>query len=775
MSHPLFHFNLRTWLFLLQFVCLTIIFGQKNPVNFDKSLEKIKKQFKAKQYEKVVSGIDKELKKPGSKKVVEFFYLKGISLWEMSQMPKYKAKPELNLFRKAVQTVSLAVQKDTIGDLREKYKTLLEPLVLANNKEALESYSTGRYARAALQYMSSFELTGDTQAYAMTGLSYWKDKKTNMALPIFKNVALWNYNAIFNGTSKRNLSRESFEILSNFYLDKNEVDSAYRFTEMGLYVFPYNSVLKTNMKELLISNLIEQSKKSITDNFIQTVNKGLEFFPADTVFLLNQNFYYLDKILKRCKNKFYGAADSILLSFYEAKQDRIKQKVENKEDVFLTQDSAQFLFQLFTYYLRINSTLATVHYFEGWYKYAFQHSQFDEKLYEKLLSKPDPTVSRRLLMMMFSVARENYPKNNNFKNYRSNFLNQWVAKKPKYKEFPLLIELNKQCIADNPNNLALQKTLTRNYENAIDSAIEKKEVQEAWSWFHEYKTKNKNIVGNTQHERLAKLDFQIRYFGTRIGYTKKGDKKVANTGWTGNTKNCDAGELPDSTLAKVIKRINYFRDNAGIVEKSTLSMDRVQGCQEAAVMFSQKGLFSNKPTPESYNCYTQSAKEMAAVGQGVMESNPAQCVTILCSDDKSEELINRQSILNPTADYIGFGSADVASVFVFGFKGKLADTQSYATQAVCWPPSGFCPAMLLFKTWSFSILADSLQNVFVEIKDKQGNKIPNSFKLSKFDKLLLKTIVIEPEFNSKEVRPGDVFSVQIKYNNKIYSYKTTII
>jgi hypothetical protein len=93
------------------------------------------------------------------------------------------------------------------------------------------------------------------------------------------------------------------------------------------------------------------------------------------------------------------------------------------------------------------------------------------------------------------------------------------------------------------------------------------------------------------------------------------------------------------------------------------------------------------------------------------------------SDEKSEELYNRQYILAPNAKYFGFGSSENNSVFwMVHPSDKLTDSIFYTKNFISWPPQGYCPKMFLFDKWSFSMYGD-LSKATVEISSKSLDKI----------------------------------------------------
>ena len=114
----------------------------------------------------------------------------------------------------------------------------------------------------------------------------------------------------------------------------------------------------------------------------------------------------------------------------------------------------------------------------------------------------------------------------------------------------------------------------------------------------------------------------------------------------------------DEVENKLENRINYFRQNAGVRDILAIDKERSAKCQEASVMFAPIGVFSREPGPETHTCYTKDAGQAAMFGQMVKDPNPAIALTVLMSDDKSEELYNRQFVLAPNSRKLGIGASE---------------------------------------------------------------------------------------------------------------------
>lgn len=736
----------------------------------DKNLEKGRKMLADKQWSRARSAAEKAVEK--DKTAAEWWYIKASAEYEMSRMDKFRGG-KINYFRESVKSAVKARQRDESGRFMDRYGNWMREITVQNNKDAMASYAQASYARAIQMYRNSYQLTGDTIAYGMLGLSYLKDRQEREGIKILKTVATWNYGAFSNGTGTGSYMREPFEFLSNYYIDKGFPDSARLYTDMGLTIYPLNTVLRSNVRSLLVFELDEATKSGYGADYIEVVNRALSYFPADSQFLYAQNYYYLQRLGALSKSKPWDDADRLQKEFYAMKKQAVLNGVVNGSDIFLIKDSTAFLFQCLDYFLWRNNQKAIAFCFSRWFPAQKRIPGMNESVMESLLKNPPDNISRKLLAILFADAREDYPKNKKITQYRLDYFNKWTAKPVRKAETYLQLDMADALVADYPADKKLQSTRQTLLMRCADTAIADENMYGAWRFFNRLNAEYPATPGLIQlHQRLAEKDFAVRYAGTKIAYTTVKGVKKASTGWNGNSLVCDAGQLPDSTLAKVIDRLNYFRQNAGVLSAMTLSMDRVKKCQEAATMFAPLGIFSREPKPETHECYSQGAAEAAANSQAILEPNPAQCVTIFMDDKKSDEMINRRAILNPGSQYVGFGSAENNSVFWLLDLAPSADSNLYKKQFVSWP-ARFSPRMLIMSKWTFSMDAP-LRDATVKITDETGSEVPLSVTWQEAGEMNLQTLVIKPSADLAKKPAGTTWTVKVSLKNKkSYEYKVT--
>lgn len=756
--------SIRTLSMRLTFLSALIFFSAINPLlSQDKYVLSARKSLEQHSYKKVIKLAERALDK--DKTQAEWWYLKSSAEYELSLIPKYQGG-KVNYEKNCIKSAVKAMGYDPNKEIYPEYSERMVQIALRNNKEAMANYAKGSWAKAIQLYKISYDLTGDTIALGMLGLSYWGDKKEMDAMHLLRQVTRMNYGAKLAGWGDPTFIREPFEILSTYFLEKKMYDSALYYTEMGLEIYFMSRVLLANEMDLLKNRLIQISRSGLTEEFISVVNKGLHYYPGDSFFLYEQNYYFLTVLNNATRSKPYDSADEKFYAFYKAKKSLVDAGINNPSDEFLISDSTAFAFKCLDYFLRTNTKYTAPYFFKKWYVMFNKLPEYDVKLAESLLKNPPDKISRRMVVMLFEDAEREYPWNKNFKKYRLTYFNNWM-KKPKRKgELVNLLEMNEAVIKDYPADKTLKSALQTNLIMIFDSTLQDGNMYKSWRYYNKLKEEfptTKNL--DSLQKKLAMADFNARYSDTRIHYFNEKGKKTPNLGWDGNSAMCQAGNLPDSTLQKVLHRINYFRQNSGIILPMNLSYDRTQKCQEAAVMYSGKGIFSREPTDATHRCFTDNAKIAAKVAQAILEPNPAQCITVFMADKKSEELVNRLSILNPEGLDVGFGCAENNCVFWLLDVDGAPDSLYYRTHFVAWPPPGYSPAMLFFNKWNFSMAAD-LRDAMVTIKDKKGEFVVFGATRKPLPGMLLETLIIETNLDPKKAKPGDYYDVLIELKDK---------
>ena len=736
----------------------------------DKCKMKAKEYLMQKRYSKALKLTEKCLKE--NRSAIECYFIRAAAELEMSELSKYKTG-DINYFKKAVKSLKKGIEKDESETLKKEYVTYVQRIVKKTNQEALRSYAQKRYSKAILLYRDNFAMTGDTIARAMQGMSYYEQGKVYDGVEILKPVSYWMYDAYFDSMHQKTYMWEPFATLGAYYIKEGLFDSAQFYTEMGLELFPLHPLLRKNAKQLLVFDLKKSARRGVTVDFIEIINKGLYFFPSDSFFLVNQNSYFLDKMARYSSNGEDGLVDTAFTAFYQAKQHDILQNAKNGVDEFLIKDSLAFVFKCLDYGLRTNTRKLAAYFFKKWFTHINNFKEYTEFHSERLLSKPDENVSRRLTAIMFEDGITSFPKNNAIKNAQLSFFRSWLKESSSRTILDDKLFMCSSLVSDFGRTKELKDAKIKLLKQVYDFEMKAGDMEEVWQTFRGLQMET-GLPLDALKGAIAKRDFEERFVGSAIAYEQINGRKVAQTGWTGSARYCDPGRMPDSTLKKVISRLNYFRQNAGILEPLYLSQRRLARSQAAAVMYSGKGVFTRDPEPSTHPCFTPEGKEAAKIVQGVLDNNPAQAITNLMNDRRSLELANRQSLLNIGNEYCGFGAAEDNSVFWLLDTSNTRSNDYHRTHFVCWPPEGLAPRMLLFGKWSFGLNAN-LSGASVSVS-KAGNAVKVSkVRVEALPGLTLQTLIFEPSISLANSKAGDQFDVQVKLKDgSVYKYKIAL-
>ena len=759
---------------IFRFLIILFLCASQVAMAQDKCLPKAKEFLAKQRYPKVVKMATKGIEK--NSKEAEWYFLQAAAELEMSEIPEYRENGERH-FKAAVKSLKKGMERDENKRLAKGYDSYVQRIIILSNAEAETYYYQGRYSKAIIQYRDNYELTGDTLARTMLGMSYYKNGAIYNGIEILKPMARVMYGAWYDSVSLHTLKWEPYATLGDYYIEQKLFDSARLYTEMGLEMFPGHPTLRVNAKNLLVDDLRKSAMEGITVSFIEIVNKGLSFFPNDTFFLTNQNAYYLDKLNRYTNSGEDGLADTAFTEFYNAKRYIQRKGSANESDKFAYTDSGNFIYKGLDYGLRTNSRKMAAYFFKRWFTALNKFPKYTEFHAEKLLTKPDTNVSRRLTSIMFEDGRRNYPKNNKIKQAQLAYFKQWMKEESGRVLLDDKLAMCSNLINDFGRTPELKKykieLLTRIYVHAMEAGI----MEEAWDMYHSLRAETGNPLENMLKE-VTKRDFEIRYVGSAIAYATVGKTKIAQTGWTGNSRYCEPGRMPDSTLSKVIGRINYFRQNAGIQGQMKLSRKRLAYSQAAAIMYAGKGVFTREPEAGTHACMSEEGAEAAKIVQAVLDNNPAQSLTNLMNDRKSLETVNRQALLNIGNEYCGFGSAEDNSVFWLLDTANTSGDNYHKTKPVVWPPEGSAPVMLMFNKWSIALYADLAVATIkvryngneVDIKNKNVQALPG---------IKLQTLIYEPQIAQNMYKQNDVIEVvmtlkggkEIKYRTELFQYE----
>lgn len=180
-------------------------------------------------------------------------------------------------------------------------------------------------------------------------------------------------------------------------------------------------------------------------------------------------------------------------------------------------------------------------------------------------------------------------------------------------------------------------------------------------------------------------------------------------GWTGRLAGCVPGTVSTAYLNAGLTRVNYFRAMAGVPAKITFLADYNQKAQQAALMMLANQNLSHNP-PTNWTCYTANGATAAGSSNLAAGSAGAASIDGYIDDEGVSSLGHRRWIVYPQTQIMGQGSVADSSKSPYREASALWVFDSHMNDArpttrdgfVAWPPKGYVPYALLYKTWSFS-------------------------------------------------------------------------
>lgn len=178
--------------------------------------------------------------------------------------------------------------------------------------------------------------------------------------------------------------------------------------------------------------------------------------------------------------------------------------------------------------------------------------------------------------------------------------------------------------------------------------------------------------------------------------------RVPNS-WTGNLKNCEAGQNSKEYNDATLMRINYYRVMAGLSPIAGFSDEFNQKAIKSSLIMEAKGSLDHYPTP-SWPCFSQEGKEAAGKSNLALEAGAASIDSYIIDPGPGNYFVgHRRWIFFPPLVTMGTGSTSKAnSLWVTGERSE----SNAKVPFVAWPPEGYVPVDLFLDSnyrWSFSV------------------------------------------------------------------------
>jgi hypothetical protein len=178
--------------------------------------------------------------------------------------------------------------------------------------------------------------------------------------------------------------------------------------------------------------------------------------------------------------------------------------------------------------------------------------------------------------------------------------------------------------------------------------------------------------------------------------------RVPNS-WTGNLRNCEAGQNSKEYNDATLMRINYYRVMAGLTPIAGFSDEFNQKAIKSSLIMEAKGSLDHYPTP-SWPCFSPEGKEAAGKSNLALEAGAASIDSYIIDPGPGNYFVgHRRWIFFPPLVTMGTGSTSKAnSLWVIGERSE----SNAKVPFVAWPPEGYVPVDLFLDSnyrWSFSV------------------------------------------------------------------------
>ena len=208
-------------------------------------------------------------------------------------------------------------------------------------------------------------------------------------------------------------------------------------------------------------------------------------------------------------------------------------------------------------------------------------------------------------------------------------------------------------------------------------------------------------------------------------YTAEFERAEPDPAYTGDTSQCVAGGTSQEYRDSVVRRVNWYRQMAGlptVAEREQYS----QSAQQTAMMMSAQGDLSHVPD-QNWACYNPQGAATAARSNLALGSAGVSAIDGYMQDHglHNTRVGHRRWILYPQLREVGTGDMPQ------GRRTNALHVQEDQTRTsrptvreergfVAWPPSGYTPARTVWGRWSFALPAGDFSAATVTVTNDDG-------------------------------------------------------
>jgi hypothetical protein len=193
--------------------------------------------------------------------------------------------------------------------------------------------------------------------------------------------------------------------------------------------------------------------------------------------------------------------------------------------------------------------------------------------------------------------------------------------------------------------------------------------------------------------------------------------------WNGSHNICNPGTTADDFRNAVLRRVNYFREMAGVPADVVFADEYNKKAQQAALMMSCNDRLSHDPD-DTWVCYTADGDVAAQRSNLFFGYNGWKAVEGYIKEPGSNNYAvgHRRWVLYPQTKFMGTGDVPAAGgheaanalwIFDDNLFGQRPDTRY---EFVAWPPPGYVPYQVVFPRWSFAYAEADFSSASVSMK-----------------------------------------------------------
>lgn len=748
---------IRSLLTILFFSMVTPAFSQ---------IEKLEESMEDENYQRVIKLADKYMDDREIRKNPLLYFINAEALYEMSQ-DEFWFEDNPDAIKDAVKSVKKGMKKDPDSAVYNMYYDFILDLVDRQNELALDQYKINKQSKAFKMFEDAYELDQNRYSFNMMAKCQLEMYDTVFAESKYKQLIEMYNQDLATGEEESFQDMDGHIYFINKYWSKKDYDSANYYLDNARLLFGGDPKINYYQKRIGMEKINSMPPSSLMMEYIK---KNIALFPTDIDFLHKENALYIYLLKNHISAERYTEADTMLDHFASEKVARA-----SSEDAYLIKEGDDFVnkkaenvyWKLAEYYQTFGHPLSAKYVLGKYIKMTAKDST-DEAIVDRWRVISDYAFQSKELPYAAFVLQESLSKTDDHPELlelRKTKINEVKGKTLKVDEQAALYSLMKDEYASNTNadNLETLQTIGDQYINLLVKNVKFSTAKEVAA---ELKVFDPKKDYSTQDKYLAQEDFYQNYF---LSKTKGKDDEgniVDLFEWDGSIARCEPGTVDQVVQQKVLDRINYFRRNAGVPEV-LFDAATNEYCQKAALMMEANNRLDHEPG-KNWRCYTSEGAYAAKHSLLVQKANTSIAVTSLMADQTNPTVGNRRWLLYPNGRIYGHGSTPNNAVIWALDDSGSTDTALYTEKAVCWPPQGYVPQMMLFKHWSFS-LYQNLDSATIEVT-QDGEPIDVEV-MDYIEGYGQPTLVFIPKYNRETLPENSDFEVTITLSNgRNYSY-----